>query len=359
MRVAILADAASIHTQRWVKALSRQGITIEVYSERRWANSPVPIYYLPPSRRARLQVPGAIRTLRRHLKRFQPDLVHAHYASHWGLYGALSGVRPLIVSIWGADVEVFGHQHKALNGRVLKYIFSKASAITASSQYLARVSGQFTDRPIEVIPFGIDMTRFIDSPRNKGIELRWIVNKALESVYGIDVVLKAFNLLDARGLSSWRGRILGTGSDHDQLIRQCVEAGISDRVEFLGQVDEDDLPGALGWADVGLYASRRESFGVAALELMAMGRAVVAHRVGGLAEVVDPDRTGLLVEENVPHRWAEILEPLVKDPATIRQLGANGPEWVNSRYNFKDNVEQMLALYREMAKKGDSQWTSL
>lgn len=353
MRVAIVADAGSVHTQRWVIALAAHGVEVEVFSERRWDGSPVPIHYLPKSRRGRLQIPWAVSLLQRRFANLRPHIVHAHYASHFGLYGALSKAQPLVVSVWGADVEVFGERHRWVNARVLRYIFNQARAITASSHYLASVTQRYTSKPIAVIPFGIDVQKFRPYPENRGSELRWMVNKALDPVYGIDIILKAFSVLDARGLTTWRGRILGAGRDHDRLVKQSVALGVSDRVEFLGHIASPSLPENLAWADVGLYASHRESFGVAPLEMMALGRAVVAHSIGGLTEVVSEGHTGILVTNNVPLVWADTLAPLVANPKTIRKLGTNGPQWVASRYNFHDNVEQMLAVYRQYVGKGD------
>jgi glycosyltransferase involved in cell wall biosynthesis len=335
-----------------VTALVARGVVVDLFSERRWDGSPIPVHYLPKSRRGRLQIPWAVSLLQRQMANQRPDVVHAHYASHFGLYGALSKIRPLVVSVWGADVEVFGERHPLVNSRVLRYIFNQAQAITASSHYLASVTQRYTPKPVAVIPFGIDIKNFREYPKNLVPEFRWIINKSLDPVYGIDIILKAFSILDARGLTSWRGRILGTGRDYDRLVKQSVALGISDRVEFLGQISSPSLPQNLAWADAGLYASHRESFGVAPLEMMALGRAVVAHNIGGLTEVVSEGCTGLLVTNNVPLTWADTLAPLVASPETIRKLGKNGPQWVASRYNFHDNVEQMLGVYRKYAGEG-------
>ncbi len=349
MKIALLADAKSVHTQRWIRALNEQHVMLRVFSERRWAESPVPIQYLPTSRPGRLQMPLAVARIRAALRAFGPDLVHAHYASHWGLYGALARYRPLVVSVWGADVEVFPGR-SWLNARLLDYIFSQASAITASSQYLATVTNRFTSKPVAVVPFGIDLSRFTPRDSNQGPELRWIINKALESVYGIDVVLAALQILKNRGVTAWRGKILGNGSERDPLVRQVKDFGIADQIEFVGAVPERELPEVLEWADLGLYASRRESFGVAPLEMMALARAALAHRIGGLTEVIKEDTTGDFVESLSPNDWADALEPLVLNPDRVRNWGRNGPLWVRSRYNFADNVQEMLAVYANVLR---------
>jgi glycosyltransferase involved in cell wall biosynthesis len=133
-------------------------------------------------------------------------------------------------------------------------------------------------------------------------------------------------------------------------MRQAKDFGIADRVEFVGAVAEAELPTVLEWADLGLYASRRESFGVAPLEMMALARAALAHRIGGLTEVIKEGTTGDFVESLSPKDWADALEPLVLNPARVRTWGRHGPEWVRSRYNFEDNVQEMLAVYAHVLR---------
>lgn len=346
MRIALLADAASIHTVRWVRALAARGITVELWSDRPATEVlKVPVHPLPVAVRGQLNVPNLVYRLRRELHRYAPDLVHAHYVSRYGLYGALVGHRPLVLSVWGADVEVFPHARPWLNGRVLRAIFGQAAAVSASSHYLARVTGQFTSCPIEVIPFGINRQQFGPQPDGRG-PLKWIVNKALESVYGLDFLIEAWARV---GLAKeWYGRILGEGRDRAILGQRIVQLGLESRITLEGRVSSDLLPKTLAWADVGLYPSQRESFGVAPLEMMAVGRSVIANRVGGLEEVVAPEVTGWLVTPNQMDEWVRVLTQAVEAPERLREMGRNGPKWVADRYDFAHNVEQMVALYHKI-----------
>ena len=83
---------------------------------------------------------------------------------------------------------------------------------------------------------------------------------------------------------------------------------------------------------------------------MALARAALAHRIGGLTEVIKEDTTGDFVESLSPNDWADALEPLVLNPDRVRNWGRNGPLWVRSRYNFADNVQEMLAVYANVLR---------
>jgi glycosyltransferase involved in cell wall biosynthesis len=351
MRIALLADAASIHTQRWAQGLARRGFTVAIWSERAWDEATqwgIAVHRLPgvPSRLSWWEV---ARWLGQELKRYAPAIVHAHYVSRYGLYGALARVRPLVLSVWGADVEVFPRHRPWLTRPLLRYLWSQAQAITASSRYLAGVVRDLGAPAVTVIPFGIDRRRFMPRPPNRPqTPLRFVVNKALEPVYGIDFLLEV--LAELAPELPWEGRILGGGSQREALVDLCRRLGLSDRIAWLGHVAASDLPDTLAWADLGLYPSWRESFGVAPLEMMALGRAAAGHRVGGLPEVIAEGQTGWLVAPGDRRAWVSLLTELAQAPDRVRQMGARGPEWVASRYDFEQSLDAMTALYRQVTR---------
>jgi len=103
----------------------------------------------------------------------------------------------------------------------------------------------------------------------------------------------------------------------------------------------------LAAADVVALPSRQEGLGVAALEAMAAGRPVVASRVGGLAEAIVPEETGLLVPPGDPMALATALARLARDPGLRARLGAAGRERVLGRYTAARMAEGTLACYED------------
>jgi glycosyltransferase involved in cell wall biosynthesis len=101
--------------------------------------------------------------------------------------------------------------------------------------------------------------------------------------------------------------------------------------------------------------SRQEGLGVAALEAMARGRPVVASAVGGLAEIVVPEETGLLVAPGDPTALAAALERLQGDSELARRLGSAGAKRVAGHFLAEQMVSAYEALYREiLAEAGAS-----
>jgi glycosyltransferase involved in cell wall biosynthesis len=162
---------------------------------------------------------------------------------------------------------------------------------------------------------------------------------------GIDVLLEAAARLSARGLAPelW---LAGDGPERVALEASARSLGLAARARFRGA--RDDVPDLLAACDVFVLPSRREGLGVAALEAMALARPVVASRVGGLAEAVLHETTGLLVPPEDPAALADALERLLRDPALRERLGAAGPGRVAARHSAKAMVDAYEGLYREV-----------
>ncbi|MEJ2507701.1 MAG: glycosyltransferase, partial [Ignavibacteriaceae bacterium] len=183
MKILILADPAVPHTIKWVNSLSKQGIEIYLfglsYYDKELYNKNVKISSLNASLEIKNKPFGsyskiiyltALRSLKKIIKEFKPDIVHSHFASSFGLIGALSGFHPFIISVWGTDIYNFP-ERSFLHKRIIEYNLSKADKILSTSKAMALQTRKFTDKEIEITPFGIDVNKFkpgeVDSIFNK------------------------------------------------------------------------------------------------------------------------------------------------------------------------------------------------
>ena len=166
---------------------------------------------------------------------------------------------------------------------------------------------------------------------------------------GIDVLLEALTRAplrpDAPG-PRLRLLVAGKGPERATLERRAVALGLGERVRFLGE--RDDKAELLEACDAFVLPSRREGLGVAALEAMAAGRAVIATRVGGLGEAVLDRKTGLLVEPEDPAALAAAIAELRDDEALRASLGAAGLEHVAEQHLADKMVASYERLYREV-----------
>ena len=168
---------------------------------------------------------------------------------------------------------------------------------------------------------------------------------------GVDVLLAALARLAEAGLrpALW---IAGEGPARPALEKQARELAPREQVRFLGE--RSDVADLLSACDVFILPSRHEGLGVAALEAMAAGRPIVATRVGGLAEAVVHERTGLLVPPEDPAALAAALASLLRDPALRARLGAEGPARIAEGFRAEDLVEAYEAPLLRGARGGGS-----
>jgi len=288
--------------------------------------------------------------LKRTIRSFKPDLVHAHYASSYGLLGALSGFHPFIISVWGSDV--FAFPDTFIKSRLLRYNLSNADQLLSTSHIMAAETSKYTSKKIEITPFGIDVDKFkastVDSIFKRTDFIIGTV-KSLELIYGIDILISAFGKLkNALPGENIKLLIVGDGSQRKALEKQVSDHGLSDDVVFQGAMSQDEVPKYLNMLHIFVALSRNESFGVSVLEASACEKPVIVSRVGGLPEVVDEGISGLIVEsENVNEAFNAILT-LKNDEELRNRMGQAGRKKVLNSFNFSSNVEQMIHIYKAL-----------
>lgn len=285
-----------------------------------------------------------LKQLRKFYKSFKPAIVHAHYASSYGLLGALLRHDNFLISVWGSDVNEFP-KRSSFHKLVFKFILSKAHHIFSTSASMKLELANYTKKEVEVIPFGIDIIRFQHSEKHRSAAAPVIGTvKSLSHIYGIDRLLRVTQRLRSE-FPSIRCVIYGKGPQEAALIALANELKIAECVEFRGFVNNRLLPEILPEFDVFCVLSRSESFGVAALEAQASAVPVVATHVGGLPEVVRDGVTGFLVPEDEAIIAAKIAE-LLRDPDLRKQMGKAARAFVETHFDWNEQVKRMKSIYQ-------------
>jgi len=165
---------------------------------------------------------------------------------------------------------------------------------------------------------------------------------------GVPVLLRAFPDVLAR-VSDARLLVAGDGPERPGLERLAAELGIAARTGFLGHVEPERLDRALARAWVQAVPSLwDEPFGLVAPEAMMRGTAVVSSAVGGLAESVMHETTGLLVPAGDPRALADALVRILASRETAESLGAAGRERAVRDFREDVAIESFLRIYGEL-----------
>lgn len=365
MKVFIISDAQSVHTQRWVTSLLDKGLDIVLYSIKPdvsefFSSRDIKCYFfdLFKYKRERKGVfynvwmhYKAVKDLRRVLKIENPDILHAHYATSYSLIAALSGFHPLIVSIWGSDIYIFPKQLK-VNELIVKYNLKKADKVLSTSHVMAKEASLYTNKKIDITPFGVDIDLFKRSSSTpKG---KFIIGsvKSLSFKYGNEYLIRAFKVIKDNNPSlDCYLELVGRGPDERKLRNLAIELEISNRVIFTGYIRNDVLPKVYDRFSVACYMSISESFGVSAIESMACKCPVVTSDADGFTEVVENGVTGFIVPKYDYLAAANAIQTFIDDPSKIVTMGEAGRERVKLLYNWDDNIDTMISIYQSVMNK--------
>jgi N-acetyl-alpha-D-glucosaminyl L-malate synthase BshA len=288
-------------------------------------------------------------------RRYDLDLMHAHYAVPHAVAACLArqmlgGDRPrLITTLHGTDTTLIGRDPSYQP--VIRHAIEHSAGVTAVSEFLReetmRIFG--VAREIRVIhnffaPARPSRTR--QQVRDAlGIGDRFLVlhMSNLRAGKRVDHLLRV--IAAARRRDRIHLLILA-GGDFTPYRRLVAELGIEDRVTVMTSVP--DVENYLNAADLGLYTSDYESFGLSILESMFHRHPVLATRAGGVPEVVIDGETGFLPQPGDIGAFVERLDAIVEEPERFREMGERGHERARSLFSSDRIVDQYVEYYREV-----------
>lgn len=281
---------------------------------------------------------------------------------------------PYSLFLYGADLLSEQHKiHSAFKRRTARAIFGGAAVLIAISGWtrdlalavLGELGLDGHSGRLRVIHLGTDPDRFrpgVDATElRQRFELpdsgvRWLLTVArLEPHKGVDMVLRALPAIIERA-PDVHYAVAGKGRERDRLKKLAHKIGVADRVRFLGEVSEHDLPALYNLASVYVGASRRaerlgvEGFGISLVEASACGLPVVAGKSGGIPDAVRDGETGFLIPPEDPAAIAAAVGMLLADDALARRVGAAGRRAVESHYNWDRVVRDLRAIEDELSK---------
>lgn len=232
----------------------------------------------------------------------------------------------------------------------------KVDGVVAISRKILELLVQAGVKPekIRLIHSGIEPRLFGSAASAPGVESEGIVvgmAAVLEERKGHRFLLEAARRLKAQGCQI-KYYLAGEGSLRKSLEDMAVRMGLKDDVRFLGFVA--DMPALLNKVDIFVLPSVFEGLGVSVLEAMAAGKAVIASRVGGLAELVMDGVTGLLVGTGDVEGLAGAILKLAGDRALIGEMGRKGRERVNESFTMEQMAKQNEDYYYDLlGRKGN------
>ena len=302
----------------------------------------------------------AVGALAAHLAEVRADVLHTHMyrADTVGTravmaLGEIGHRRPYIVSTVHSSRVRSSDDQVLLAG--LTPHMDRLIAVSRSIERKLHQEGRDVI-PVDLIYNGVDLQRYDHQepcctlPDEYGMEpgskVVGVVAR-LEPEKGHPTLFDAWPIV-LRAVPDSYLLVVGEGSRRDALEAQARELRIAHRVVFTGR--RDDVPAVTAALDVAVLPSYREAQGLTILEAMALSRPVVASDVGGIPEMIQDGKTGLLVPPHDPEALAAAIIRLLTNHPLADTLGRAGHDLVHDRFCIELMVRAIEAIYDEGAR---------
>lgn len=382
------AGGQNVHVAALASTLAEAGHTVVVYTRRDTPDLPERVGLVPGVQVAHVpagpSAPVPRDGLLPYMRAFgdwlaadwtdaPPDVVHAHFwmSGLAALQGA--GRRMPVVMTYHALGSVKRRHQRDKDTSPPGRIASEATIGRQADAVVATCSDEVRELTrlgipagkVHVVPCGVDADLFRPAAaaswvpprrrRHRLVSLGRLVERK-----GVDTAIRALAQVPDTELVVAGGppvRDLASDAEATRLARLAIEAGVADRVRFLGQVDHADVPALLCSADLVVATPWYEPFGIVPLEAAACGVPVVGSAVGGLIDTVSDGHTGRLVPPRDVDALAAAVRDLLERPHALAAYGAAARQRVLARYTWlrvgiaTDAVYQALVNGERLARE--------
>ena len=364
MKLLLLSDANSIHTQKWALSLLNEGMNLRLFSlfkpnpeiKKIYEDNNVKIdsmnfenkvWNIRNPNISKIQYILALPKLKNIIKSFSPQFIHAHYASSYGLLAYLSRFRPFILSVWGSDLYLFPNKNIIYKSLIKRVIKSADHVCSTSIAMKKIISKDFNRHDCDIVPFGININKFIPNlDKNNVFNVGTI--KSIESYNGIDCLINAANIvINKMKFSDIKFIIVGKGALLEEMKEKSRKLKLEKNIIFKGHILHEKTINYFQKLSVFVAVSTRESFGVSILEAGACGIPSITSNVGGLPEVNQDQLTGFVIPPNNPKILADKIINFYENEALRKKMGYNARQRVVNLFNWSTNIKQMLNIYEK------------
>ena len=360
-KILFLADANAIHTKRWIKWFSENNHDVHLASlneKRLEGYGNIPITNLWSYKfgnnvfERSFKLPFIIYRLKKLIKTFKPDVVHAHSLGGYSFIGALTAPKKLVVTPWGSDINYHMKNSKiyALMGN---YSLKNAQMVTTDADFLVpelQSIGISADK-IVTHSFGTDTKIF--SPLKKAHstqtnQLNIISSRTLHPVHDVITFVEAMPLI-LKKHPNVRFTILADGSEMHKISSRCKNLGIENLVHFPGFLEEHEIADHFRNADIYVSTSVNDA-GLASstAEAMASSLPVVHTNVSDNEKWVSDNDGGFCFAPGDYKTLAKHVCTLINSQSLREDFGQRNREMIVNYYNLDTEMSKIDEVYRKL-----------
>jgi len=305
------------------------------------------------------------------VKKYNVDLIHAHFAYPEGLVGLLvkrKTGKPLIVTVHGHDINVvpevgygirLDRRFDILIRTVLKFA---DKIICVSSEMERKILKLNVPREKLVVVFNAvdldlfrplsekELTEINKVRRSLGVtEDDFLVLNArhLRPIYGLEYLIKAAKLVTKR-MRNVKFIIAGDGPLYSKLNGMINCLGLKENVKLIGLVPRTFMPKLMQASDLYINTSLSDGMPPSLLEAMASGKSIISFNAGGAKDIIDDGINGYLVPLKDYKKLAEKIIYLLEKPSLIKYMGIKARKKAEKSFDANKRIEKIMSIYRNI-----------
>ena len=294
----------------------------------------------------------AILTIKSIVKKFNPDMVIAERTTSYGYLAAISGLKPMAIAQQGiTDLWPHNSPLYIFKKRLQNYAFKKADLIHAWGNSMAehmKESNVDMDK-VMILPKGINLDFFQFNDASDGTLINAVVTRSLEPEYKHDLILKAFSIVKQKNIP-FKLTIIGDGTELKKLKWLAKELKIDNEVNFVGRINNNDIPKFLQQANFYISTPITEGVSASLFEAMASGCLPIVSDLPGNRSWIQQKENGILVTIENEFKLAEEIEWAFKNIDFTKKAIVENRKFVEENANYKINMKKIAFTYHDLIK---------
>lgn len=364
MRLLYFTDNNSDHNRRFLDKLAASGHEVFYLS---LLGAPNPSFWLPrdiqlvktettfPRHSSPSDVEEFLPELKEILGSLKPDLVQAGPVPTCAYLVSLAKFRPMLAMSWGSDILVDAQKNPVWT-EATRAALSGASGFFCDCSTVLEAARRFAplaDDCVVQFPWGVHPGVFGPSGGKPQLPFQesdfvFICTRSWEPIYGIDVLLRAFEIASKQS-PHLRLLLIGHGSQENEVISYIEEHDLEDRSLIPGAVSGADMPRYFRAANAYISCSESDGSSVSLLEAMATGLPVIVADHPSNREWVAENRNGWLGTIRSPESFAgKMLAAVEQSPAARSAMSALNQQVIRERADWDNNFPQLLRAYDQL-----------
>lgn len=356
MKICYFADGESIHIVRWCRHFAALGNEVHLISFKKVSVEGVTTHHIDTGN---ISVAGGnwkvlfrYKKVIKLLSEIRPDIFHSHYATSYGITGALCGFHPYVITALGSDVLI-SPKRSFIYKALLKYAFSKADWITAMADHMKTAIEELgvDKRKVQTVPFGIDPSVFNSSGRKLSDDSFVITStRNFEPVYNIPHLINAVAIA-RKTIPNLKLNLIGAGSLKKDIEKLVDDKGLSSCTVFFGKVPQVKISEVLNGSHLFISVSLSDGNNISLNEAMACGAYCIATEIPANTQWINDGVNGSLIKIDDVQGLADKIissyrnyEELQKTAVPINEL------IIKEKALWQNNMKRVEEKYKSLIR---------